>query len=40
MTENNQFKKLEDLWNTIEERDTNSSAENSYVSALLSKGIK
>ena len=40
MTENNQFKKLEDLWNTIEERAANSSPENSYVSALLSKGIK
>ena len=40
MTEKNQFKKLEDLWNTIEERAANSSPENSYVSALLSKGIK
>ena len=40
MTENNQFKQLEDLWNTIEERAANSSPEISYVSTLLSKGIK
>ena len=40
MTKNNEFKKLEDLWKTIEERAANSSPEDSYVSNLLSKGIK
>ena len=40
MSEKNQFIKLEDLWNTIEERAANSSPNDSYVSSLLSKGIK
>ena len=35
-----EFIKLEDLWNTIEERAANSSPNDSYVSSLLSKGIK
>jgi phosphoribosyl-ATP pyrophosphohydrolase len=40
VTDKNQFKKLEDLWNTIEDRIINSSPKNSYVSYLVSKGIK
>ena len=40
MTDKNQFKKLEDLWETIQERVNNSSPKDSYVSSLFSKGIK
>ena len=34
------FGKLEELWETIEDRALTSSPEDSYVSSLLSKGLK
>lgn len=40
MTAKSKFDKLEDLWETIEERIANSSPEESYVSNLIFKGIK
>ena len=40
MKDKNKFKKLEDLWRTIEDRSAKSSPKDSYVSNLISKGIK
>ena len=36
----NKFEKLEELWKTIEDRAANASSEDSYVSSLISKGVK
>ena len=40
MTYKSKFEKLDDLWETIEERALNASPKDSYVSNLISKGIK
>jgi phosphoribosyl-ATP pyrophosphohydrolase len=40
MKDKNQFKTLEVLWNTIENRAYNSSPKDSYVAFLVSKGVK
>lgn len=40
MIDKKNFVKLEELWKTIEDRANTSSPEESYVSSLLSKGLK
>ena len=40
MIDKKNFGKLEELWKTIEDRAHTSSPEESYVSSLLSKGLK
>ena len=40
MIDKKNFEKLEELWKTIEDRAHTSSPEESYVSSLLSKGLK